>query len=292
MATTSATGPTTVETSAGVVQYIDRGEGRPVLFVHGSPGGCDQGELMTAFLAQAGFRVVAPSRPGYLDTPLTDDNATPDAQADLVAALMDALGVEQFAVMCWSGGGPSTYRLAASRPDRVTSVVAIAAVSGPYTFEHPHEEGLLTGRFGQWLMKELARHAPKEVVQMLATEEGDLTKDQARALTEHIWNDPDKREFVVELSATVTGRRGRGLRNDEQQFPKIGDLGLAEMRAPTLLVHGTVDSDVPPEHSEHSLAAIPKAEIIRVDAGTHLAAWTDPTSDEIQQRIATHLAAS
>ena len=112
----------TIDTPQGVVEYADTGEGAPVLFVHGSPGGADQAVLMTAFLAEAGFRVVSPSRPGYCGTPLRDDNATPAAQAELHVALLDALGLAQVGVACWSGGGPSSYLLASGHPDRVRAV--------------------------------------------------------------------------------------------------------------------------------------------------------------------------
>ena len=91
-----------ISTARGPVQHVDSGgDGAPVLFVHGTPGGCDQGALMGRFLVDAGFRVVAPSRPGYLDTPL-DDRPTPADQAALHAALLDALGIDRVAVVCWS----------------------------------------------------------------------------------------------------------------------------------------------------------------------------------------------
>src|SRR3954447_3914860 len=242
--------PTVVETSSGKVEYIDRGKGAPVLFVHGSPGGCDQGALMGAFLVSRGFRVVALSRPGYLGTPLTEAVETPDQQADVGSALMDALGVEQFGVMCWSGGGPSSYRLAAKHPQRITALVVLAGVSKKYEFAsgiEGLEYSLLTGGLGAWLMKEMVRHAPKQVVEMSATEEADLTKEQAKELSEHIWNDEAKREFVLAVSGTVSGRKP-GLNNDREQFPQIGDLELEGIRVPTLLVHGTADRDVSPDH--------------------------------------------
>ena len=275
----------TAATGAGAVGYTDQGDGSPVLFVHGSPGGSDQGSLMGAFLVEAGFRVVAPARPGYPGTELDDTNATPDAQAVLELALMDELGIDRFSIMCWSGGGPSSYRLAATNPDRVQRLVALAAVSQAFTFENALEETMLTGGFGGWLMKELARHSPKQVVKMLATEEGDLTKEQARTLVEHIWEDPAKREFVLALTATVSGGRTKGFTNDRRQFPHIDDLGLAGITTPTLLVHGTVDSDVPPAHSEYAAATLPASELLRVTDGTHISTWTDPTSEDIQHRI-------
>ena len=94
---------------------------------------------------------------------------------------------------------------------------------------------------------------------------------------------------MLALSATLSGRRA-GLKNDQHCFPDL-DLPLGSVGAPTLLVHGTVDTDVPPEHSERALQAVAGAEIVRVDRGTHLSVWTDPASEAIQARIVDHLRA-
>ena len=282
----------TVELAGGSVQYVDTGGSGPVvLFVHGTPGGCDQGALMGAFLADAGFRVIAPSRPGYLGTALHDGNASPAQQADLHAALLDHLGVDRFAVACWSGGGPSSYQLAIDRSSRVTSLVAIAAVSKPYTFEHPGQERILFGRPGTWLMKELARHAPKSTVKMLTTEEGDLPKAQAKELVETIWADEAKRDFVLRWLDTVTGRRKAGFDNDREHFPELA-LDLAAVAAPVLLVHADTDSDVPAEHSEHAQALLPHAQLHTIEGGTHISVWTGPDDERARDRIVEHLRGS
>ena len=80
---------------------------------------------------------------------------------------MDALGIGTFAVMCWSGGGPSSYRLAAKHPDRVSALVTLAAVSMQYEFANginSIEYSLLTGALGNWVLKEMVKHAPKSLV--------------------------------------------------------------------------------------------------------------------------------
>ncbi len=281
---------TSIDTRQGRVQYADVGEGAPLLFVHGSPGGYDQGVLMTRFLVDRGHRVIALSRPGYLDTPLTDANGTPDAQRALAIALMDALHIDRFGLMCWSGGGPSSYRLAATCPERVSALVAVAAVSKPFTFTNTGEERLLMTRFGAWLTGELTRHAPKETIKMLAQEEGDLSKDDAKNLTRQILDDPVKRQWALDLMDTVAGDRKTGFENDMKQYPTL-DLDLASVHTNTLLVHATSDSDVPFEYSEFALEHLPSAELHRVEGGTHVSAWTDPESDAIQDRIASFLAA-
>src|SRR5262245_25039777 len=206
MEVTEIPASTVGDTSSGKVEYIDYGEGNAVMFLHGSPGGCDQGAVMGAFLEPRGFRVIAPSRPGYLRTPLSETTKTPDEQADLELALMDSLGIERFAVMCWSGGGPSSYRLAAKHPERVTALVVLAGASKKYEFANGIngiEYSLLTGGLGTWILKELARHAPKQVVKMSVTDESDLSKEQAAELSQHIWDDEAKREFVLAISSTI-----------------------------------------------------------------------------------------
>ncbi|WP_363427792.1 alpha/beta fold hydrolase [Microbacterium sp. LWH3-1.2] len=279
-----------VDTAHGAIECIDAGEGQPVLFVHGSPGGADQGALMGAFLLDAGFRVIAPARPGYGRTPLTKENRTPAAQAVLHVDLMDALGLERASVVCWSGGGPSTYSLATTHSARVDRVVAIAAVSGDFRFTGITESRLMAGSSGRWVMDQLVHHAPKSVVRSLAKEEGHLDRSHLAALVDHIWNDPATRSFALELARSVTGsQRKAGLKNDQTTFPEIVDLRLAEVTAPTLLVHGTADADVPFDQSERARGSIPGAVLLPIADGTHIAAWTDPTSENVQGRIIAHL---
>jgi len=279
-----------VETPSGPVAFREEGEGSPVLVVHGSAGGSDQGMLMARFLVDAGFRAIAPSRPGYLGTPLDEANGSAGATSELLLALMDALGVETCGLVCWSGGGPSSYHLAAAHADRVSSLVACAAVSGPYTFATGVASSLTASALGGSLLRAMAAHAPKSLIASMVKEEGGLlSRTEAKELTEHIWGHEDKRHFMLALSGTISGRRA-GLRNDQRRFPDL-DLPLGSVGAPTLLVHGTADTDVPPEHSERALHAVDGAEIVRVDRGTHLCVWTDPTSEGIQARIVDHLRA-
>src|SRR5205085_9767873 len=95
-----------LETRQGTVEYRLEGNGPAVLFLHGSPGGYDQGIPMAQALDLQGFTLLSLSRPGYRRTPLSSGE-TPEAQADLYAAMLDALNVSQVTVMAISGGGPS-----------------------------------------------------------------------------------------------------------------------------------------------------------------------------------------
>lgn len=277
------------------VEHVEVGSGPPVLFVHGSPGGCDQGELMTRFLADS-HRVISLSRPGYRGTPLTDEGRTPAQQAELALGLMDSLGIDRFDVACWSGGGPSSYLLAATHPERVGALVAIAAVSTSYEVDLRRrvgmaEEKLLMNRFGTWLAGRLADSAPRTAVKMLLSEEGDLSRQEVKEITAQVLDDEEQRAFALGLFDTVTGPRKHGFDNDMDQYAHL-DLPLGEVTAPVLLVHARGDADVPYSHSEHAHAELPGSQLLTLDGGTHVSAWLGPDAGEVQTVIREHLSQS
>ncbi|MGZ6144360.1 MAG: alpha/beta fold hydrolase, partial [Myxococcales bacterium] len=102
-----AAGSEIAATKCGPIEYAERGKGPALLVVHGAGGGFDQGLMIGEPYAARGYRIIAPSRFGYLRTPLPAD-ASAEAQADAHACLLDALGVDRAAVIGVSAGGPST----------------------------------------------------------------------------------------------------------------------------------------------------------------------------------------
>ncbi|MBN8491788.1 MAG: alpha/beta hydrolase [Burkholderiales bacterium] len=280
------------DTPFGRIEYLDLGHGRPVLVLHGTPGGHDQGALMAECLVRAGLRAIVPSRPGYLGSALTEANRSIDGSADALAALMAALGLPRYGVMSWSGGGPCSYRLALRQPGRVSALVALAALSQRYVAHSARDERFLFGTaLGNWLLAQMRAHAPQALVGATLASEGELPKAELQALAAQVWADADKRRFVLGLTETISwrGPRQPGLHNDLQQFEAITDLGLPQMTVPVLVVHGKVDSDVPPTHGEWALTQIPGAQALWIERGGHLAPFTDPQATAIQARIAAFL---
>lgn len=276
------------DTAFGRIAYLDRGQGRPVLVLHGSPGGHDQGALMAEFLVQAGHRAIIPSRPGYLGSELNELNRSIDGTADALAALMAGLGFDRYAVMCWSGGGPAAYRLALRHGGQLQALVALAAVSQRYEWHPGGDERFMFGSvLGNWILKIMREHAQRALIGATLGSEGELSKADLDTLVAEVWADAAKRRFVLELAGTVSWRGARkpGLDNDMAQFAAIGDLELQHIAVPTLLVQGRVDTDVLPGHSEFAAARIAGAQLQWVERGGHLAAFTDPDSDAIQARI-------
>jgi pimeloyl-ACP methyl ester carboxylesterase len=97
--------PKTVVTALGVVEFAEIGEGPVVVAIHGAMGGYDQSLVLAQTIGNSDFRYIAISRPGYLGTPMGSGGTT-EQQGDLVAALLDALGITKAGVIAVSGGGP------------------------------------------------------------------------------------------------------------------------------------------------------------------------------------------
>jgi pimeloyl-ACP methyl ester carboxylesterase len=279
----------TVSTARGEVDCVIVGEGPPVLVVHGTPGGHDAGLAMARFLVAEGLQAIVVDRPGYFGTPL-GSGATPDEQADLFAALFDARGLASAGVLCWSGGGPSSYRLAVRHPDRVSSLVSVAAVSHRYQFkgEKVAEKLLMGTGLGRRMLQLMAAHTPEKLVSATIAAEGHLSKEHVAQRVEQIMADPDKERFTLDLAlaANHSGPRKAGYDNDMDQFARIESLELDRITAPSLVVAGTADSDVDPEFSRFAADRITGSELVQLETGTHLAFWVHPDSGPERRRAA------
>lgn len=117
-------GSALAQTAHGAIEYAQQGGGEPILVVHGAGGGFDQGLLFGRGLAERGFAVTAMSRFGYLRTPLPQD-ATPPAQADAHASLMETLQIPQAAIIGVSAGAPSAVQFAIRHPRRCSALVLL-----------------------------------------------------------------------------------------------------------------------------------------------------------------------
>ena len=61
----------TVITAKGMIEFdLTDGTGPVVMAMHGGIGGCDQARIMADWVDTNQFRILSPSRPGYLGTPL------------------------------------------------------------------------------------------------------------------------------------------------------------------------------------------------------------------------------
>ena len=280
--------PALVTTELGPVEAEVHGSGTPVLVIHGSPGGIDSARMMSRFLPLDRFRVITLSRPGYLATHLNPVDTSIDHEADLLAALLDAFDVDRAGVLAWSGGGPSAYRLAVRHPERVSSLVQVAAVSSRWVAPKlPWSDRFLFGTVpGRWLVECLVRHLPGQIVGGALTNEGSLSPEELTALTAEVMADPEQREAVLAVAKTMTwtGRRKAGWNNDVANYGAITSLHLDQVPCPVLLIHGDADTDASPDFSYTAHDALPDSTLVMMDRGTHLAFYAHPDALKVQDQ--------
>jgi pimeloyl-ACP methyl ester carboxylesterase len=217
------------ETARGPIEYGVEGAGVPVLLIHGAAGGYDQGLLLARAFAPAGVQVIAPSRFGYLGTPLPED-ASPTAQARALAALLDCLAIERAIVIGVSAGAPSAVEMALHHPQRVRGLVL--AVPRGYAPDMPtlplRRSSLMVLRL--ILSSDLAywsalRLAGDRMVRRMGVPPNLLTGSTL-----------EERARVIEMMRSVlpVGPRIPGLRND--LATKLRPLPLESIEVSTLII--------------------------------------------------------
>src|SRR5688572_9755849 len=115
-------------TRCGPIEFASAGRGPAVLLVHGAGGGFDQALDIATELAAQGFQAISMSRFGYLRTPLPAD-ASPAAQANAHACLLDKLGIERAAIVGISAGAPSSMQFALRHPQRTSAMVLLVPLA-------------------------------------------------------------------------------------------------------------------------------------------------------------------
>ena len=247
----------TVETNLGPVEYTLKGNNGPVLlFIHGTPGGYDQTTEATDK-----FRVLTPSRPGYLRTSILLGE-TPLQQAKVFKALLDALGIDKVTVMGVSGGGPSSLEFAAKFPEKVHGLIAFEAVSYAEDFTETDAEIIGASDFSLWF----------QLVSMSFLSNENL----ASAIFPNPHNRKkllNKQKNIEELKRLVwsiwpLSARQEGIKNDYEQFSNFS-APLNEITVPTLVIHGNEDINVDISHATKLIENIKGAELYTIKGGDH-----------------------
>lgn len=248
-----------IETRCGPVEYATAGDGSPILVAHGGGGGYDQALLMSPWLGLSDkFRWIAVSRFGYLRTPLPA-NASPAAQADAYAALLDALNLPQVTVVGGSAGGPSALQFALWYPDRCAALVLVSPVSRAWS---PVPFGALRlMQYSGLVFWAMITFAPQVVLSVLGVTGQNLVQ---LASEERAWL-----QAVLQTILPLALRRA-GMLNDMIQLANMERYPLDHITVPTLVIHAVDDRLVPFADGQFAAEAIPGARLLTLNTGGHL----------------------
>lgn len=255
-----------IESELGPIEFAECGDGPAVLVIHGAGGGFDQGLELGLGLLGDDYRVVAPSRFGYLGTPVPDD-ASAEAQADTHLRLLDALQLETVPVIAASAGAPSAMQFCLSHPDRCSALVLVVPLAWmpDRTFAPPSPffaTVLTTIAASDFLLWTMMKVAPMTLLKTILGTPVDVYRNAP----------PEERRNVHRVLQTMLpiSRRVAGMQNDGVVAANLARLALEDIRVPTLVIsaadclYGTYDS------SFYTAEEIAHAQFVGFTSGGHL----------------------
>ena len=260
-------------TTVGLYEYGDP-DGRPVFAFHGVPS-CGAGfDWAHEPAAERGLRLLAPDRPGIGLSSGPPLDVVGDHPAR-IAALADALGVDRFAVLGYSGGGPFAVACAAELGDRVTATAVCAGMGqvGVWAeaddFEktdrqmldlctkHPRIAGIVLSASAR-----MARLSPasaqKSFVKQLSESDAAVIESQ---------DEPPEVTMALFVRAFRSG--SKGVVDDYRVIAKPWGVELRHT-GPLTIFQGDADTMVPLRHAEALAERLPEAKLVVWPGEGHL----------------------
>ena len=220
----------------------DRPAGLAVFWHHGTPNTGAPPAPLFAAAAERGIRWISHDRPGYGGSTPQPGRDIASAAAD-VASVADALGIDRFAVMGHSGGGPHALACAAVMPGRV---VAAVCMSGLAPFGAPGLDWFadMTPSGAAELRAAAAGRAALEAHFASAEFDPDMFTPADHAALSGAWS---WIETVVDQA--LESDQG-GMVDDDLAYVAAWGCDPGQVSTPILFVHGGQDRIVPSSHSQ------------------------------------------
>jgi pimeloyl-ACP methyl ester carboxylesterase len=262
---------TTITLSDGrTLAYAEYGDqdGSPAFYFHGTPGCRFEGRFLHDAARANGMRLIAVDRPGYGRSSYQHNRRIEDWPDD-VAQLADALGIDRFAVIGLSGGGPHAQACAAKLADRVTSAQIVSGAGSP--------NAVLDGRrgIGRFFTKALLAFAPLfawltamwVAVWAPVARQWMVPRRIDRAVTAR----RDVRQAFVELTRVAMRPGGRAMAQDLRLFARPWGFAPTDVgRVPVHIWHGDADTIVPVSVGRYFARTIPNARSTFIAGAGHL----------------------
>jgi pimeloyl-ACP methyl ester carboxylesterase len=260
------------------VAYAEWGdlEGTPVIVLHGTPGSRLGRPSDEEKVKRLGIHLITYDRAGYGQSDRHQGRRVVDCVGD-VTAIVDHLGIEQFATMGGSGGGPHVLAVAAKLGERVTRAQCVVGVA-PYGVD---DLDFLDGmdpenvkEFG-WAIEgeeRLVAELPKEAAEMQARVAEDPSKIlEGFDLPEAdiaILGDPRIQAIMRESVADMFANGVWGWIDDDLAFTRPWGFDLEEIKVPVEVRFGADDVLVPAAHGRWLASHVPGATtVVTTDAG-------------------------
>lgn len=250
-------------------------DGYPVLAFHGTPASRLMYRKGDHAARKLGLKLIAPDRPGYGLSP-RDVTPTLASRTDQHEAIVDALGLADFAVIGISGGAPYATALASRLGSRVHAL-ALVSPMGPvadYVAAGNAKLPVLQRRFflklsqRTWLVRPGAalavaafRAAPRAFASAFKSSLGSA---DARVLAEKSVIDS-----LIDMTEEAVRSGAGGAVADFEIFGQPWTVAYSEISAPATVWAGTADRVVPIPVCRYLADCIPQARLVVLPGAAH-----------------------
>ena len=251
-------------------------DGLPLVFHTGTPSAPAPSAWLDGVVAGAGLRLITWARPGYGASERQPGRTVADVVTDTTDVL-DALGVDRFVTLGWSGGGPHALACGALLPERCRAVASLAGVA-------PYDAAGLdwTAGMGPENVDEFGRAASgsdalAEFLAPMAGEMASITPAQVSSSLGGLVPDIDRAHLTGEYAEWVaaTFRRAfaagyHGILDDDLAFVAPWGFDVADVAVPVSVWQGGADLMVPFAHGQWLAEHLPGARAHLLDDEGHL----------------------
>ncbi len=233
-----------------------------ILWHHGTPNiGAPPAPLFPAG-ERLSVRWIAYDRPGYGGSaPCPGRNVA--TAAGYAAQVADALGIDRFAVLGHSGGGPHALACAALLPDRVTAVVSVAGLAPFGAAELDWFAGITPSNAGELRAATQGRSALEARLRAGEYDPEMFTPEDHAALSGD-WS------WFNAVVGPATEHGLDGYIDDDLAYVSDWGFDPARMAPPVLLLHGAQDRIAPVTHAQWLARHCPTAELRLAPGDGHL----------------------
>ncbi|WP_327068383.1 alpha/beta hydrolase [Kitasatospora sp. NBC_01250] len=257
------------------VQTFGDPEGRPVFLMHGTPGSRLGPTPRSSVLYNLGVRLISFDRPGYGGSDRLRGRQVAAAAAD-VQAIADEFGLERFAVVGRSGGGPHALACGALLPGRVHRVAVLVGLAPWNADDLDWYAGMTAANIRDYraaerdhqriaaTMEQRARRMRDDPATLLAGLRRELT-----AVDRAVVSDAGIRRMLLSNYREAFRQNADGWIDDVLAFTTDWGFKAQDVTAATWLWHGADDMWSPVDHSRWLAAHIPDATLFLEPGAAH-----------------------
>lgn len=250
------------------LSYVEFGDpdGYPVLYFHGFPGSHQDIHLFRGaeLATKYHIRLIAVDRPGYGNSSSLPGRTLTDWPEDVIE-LINALGLDSFSILGYSGGGPFALACGHALQGRVQKVLIVSGMGPVNAPEAKKGTAMLIPKAPKLILKGMSKMLAKKPEKVEANMRKGFPEVDRAAL--------DEAGVVESMNQTISEAFSSGFQGgleDARIYKKEWEFDLEDILTETNIWHGEQDENVKIETARYVADGLPNGEFHALAGEGHL----------------------